>query len=293
MQRECSPEQFAYRMDYYGGARRGVYLQDAVKYWPTPRVGNPGSRRLGTGGKVLAEEVQKSMMWPPPMASDTWCRGPNSKQQGLPEKVRMFPTPGAGDAQKCHMNPVMMKRVIQRANGEKPTAPSGAAYQESLPERVTLLEFFPTPRAREGNAGAPGSAGSKHNAERGYLDGTVQEAQFLWRSPSTSDASRGVGSAAKALVTGEMVRESGSPKQMSLRAQVAAENLIQEGYSASNLPTTANGRLNPTWVEWLMGFPTGWTDLDASATPSMSGSPTISDSASCASTKGGEGCADQ
>lgn len=22
------------------------------------------------------------------------------------------------------------------------------------------------------------------------------------------------------------------------------------------------GRLNPTWVEWLMGFPTGWTDLE-------------------------------
>lgn len=24
-----------------------------------------------------------------------------------------------------------------------------------------------------------------------------------------------------------------------------------------------SGRLNPTWVEWLMGFPLGWTDLDA------------------------------
>lgn len=23
------------------------------------------------------------------------------------------------------------------------------------------------------------------------------------------------------------------------------------------------GRLNPAWVEWLMGFPIGWTDLDA------------------------------
>lgn len=23
------------------------------------------------------------------------------------------------------------------------------------------------------------------------------------------------------------------------------------------------GQLNPTWVEWLMGFPLGWTDLDA------------------------------
>jgi len=29
-----------------------------------------------------------------------------------------------------------------------------------------------------------------------------------------------------------------------------------------------NGSLNPTWVEWLMGFPLGWTDLGDSATPS-------------------------
>lgn len=27
------------------------------------------------------------------------------------------------------------------------------------------------------------------------------------------------------------------------------------------------GQLNPTWVEWLMGFPTGWTDLEPSETP--------------------------
>jgi hypothetical protein len=31
----------------------------------------------------------------------------------------------------------------------------------------------------------------------------------------------------------------------------------------------AGGSLNPTWVEWLMGFPLGWTDCDASATPSF------------------------
>jgi hypothetical protein len=27
------------------------------------------------------------------------------------------------------------------------------------------------------------------------------------------------------------------------------------------------GSLNPTWVEWLMGFPAGWTDLEDSGTP--------------------------
>jgi hypothetical protein len=27
------------------------------------------------------------------------------------------------------------------------------------------------------------------------------------------------------------------------------------------------GHLNPQWVEWLMGFPIGWTDLNNSETP--------------------------
>ena len=31
--------------------------------------------------------------------------------------------------------------------------------------------------------------------------------------------------------------------------------------------TGAGGTLNPTWVEWLMGYPSGWTDLEDSETP--------------------------
>ena len=36
---------------------------------------------------------------------------------------------------------------------------------------------------------------------------------------------------------------------------------------ANNLNDQIGGQLNPTWVEWLMGFPPGWTDLNASETP--------------------------
>jgi hypothetical protein len=34
------------------------------------------------------------------------------------------------------------------------------------------------------------------------------------------------------------------------------------------LQSGRGGKLNPTWVEWLMGFPLGWTDLGDSETPS-------------------------
>jgi DNA (cytosine-5)-methyltransferase 1 len=34
---------------------------------------------------------------------------------------------------------------------------------------------------------------------------------------------------------------------------------------SKSLNGQAGGKLNPTWVEWLMGWPLGWTDCAASA----------------------------
>lgn len=51
------------------------------------------------------------------------------------------------------------------------------------------------------------------------------------------------------------------------------------------LQTVIGGQLNPTWVEWLMGFPPGWTALDALAMqsfPRKQGKP----SKSCQESKG-------
>lgn len=38
------------------------------------------------------------------------------------------------------------------------------------------------------------------------------------------------------------------------------------GNNHRSLRTDVSGQLNPMWVEWLMGFPPGWTDLNASET---------------------------
>jgi hypothetical protein len=40
-----------------------------------------------------------------------------------------------------------------------------------------------------------------------------------------------------------------------------------ENVVANRDPSAIGGKLNPTWVEWLMGFPIGWTDLKDSETP--------------------------
>ena len=54
-----------------------------------------------------------------------------------------------------------------------------------------------------------------------------------------------------------------------------ADQLARAVYSEQD-SHKGDGSLNPTWVEWLMGFPLGWTDLKASATPSSPKSPNSS-----------------
>jgi hypothetical protein len=56
--------------------------------------------------------------------------------------------------------------------------------------------------------------------------------------------------------------------------------------NALPLNAVIGGSLNPTWVEWLMGYPLGWTDLKDSETPSSPKSPPRSSRKSSKSTTG-------
>jgi len=52
------------------------------------------------------------------------------------------------------------------------------------------------------------------------------------------------------------------------------------GGHSVGLDDQVGGSLNPTWVEWLMGFPLGWTDLGPSETRSSRRSSSSSAGAS-------------
>jgi len=125
------------------------------------------------------------------------------------------------------------------------------SYSETFPRWGTMRdgELYPLPtlvRRTYGNeygffVGTP-TASMSHRSEK-FIRKMLQPQEFvkkfpksgMWPTPTTHNA-----------------KECNAPAE-----------------ATRNTPTLVNvagGTLNPTWVEWLMGWPLGWTDLSVSAT---------------------------
>ncbi len=48
---------------------------------------------------------------------------------------------------------------------------------------------------------------------------------------------------------------------------VSQKHMAERDYLCAVVATEDSGQLNPDWVEWLMGLPCGWTDIDAEVEP--------------------------
>ena len=69
-----------------------------------------------------------------------------------------------------------------------------------------------------------------------------EEKQKMWPTPDANMGARGT------QPTWAKTRPSGHPAQYTINQAVRDQE--------------QSGQLNPDWVEWLMGYPKGWTDLD-------------------------------
>ncbi len=120
---------------------------------------------------------------------------------------------------------------------------SGTVYQlPNLARTITEIGsgLLPTPVASD-----MGSASKKRIEQAGHPKAALREAIF-WPTPNASQGG----------TTGNWkpVRDSGHTVQLSLAQSVRNLRIQQD---------KPFGGLNPTWVEWLMGFPLGHTDLNA------------------------------
>ena len=103
-----------------------------------------------------------------------------------------------------------------------------------------VAKIWRTPRANDWKGGVTGKNGSKRDPADYFLPDQVNAA--MMPTPKGRDwkgqSQRGIHAPGDSLANGD--RGDGKP---------------------------IGGQLNPTWVEWLMGYPPGWTDLSASETP--------------------------
>jgi hypothetical protein len=116
----------------------------------------------------------------------------------------------------------------------------GELYQQQKPVRPTLERecgLWPTPRANK--VQVTNQQAINRVNQTGY-HGNLEEAVAikLYPTPQANEDAAGCPGVAMQKMLGNDPRVRGTTEEEWLR-----------------------GTLNPTWVEWLMGWPLGWTDL--------------------------------
>ena len=219
-----------------------------------PKSGMTRSGRLFQQ-PVLAPliDATESSVWPTPRSNTAMASlitpeiAHNPKRFPNLETVvgqRMWPTPTAV-TRPMEGNVRMYRAKVQA--GEMTEAEAEAILGKSVwAAHSKIPAMWPTPTARD-HKGAAGFKDENRNlADLTYL-AQIQDGHRKYPTMSAS----GMGNTGSRQILQRRV-ESGDMTETELKAM-----------SAGN-----GGRLNPTWVEWLMGFPLGWTDLEDSETQS-------------------------
>ena len=190
-----------------------------------------------------------------------------------PEGARMWPTPGASPNQNRSTKP-----HPSHLNGTHGWNLGSAAADSLSP---TPARMWPTPTASEGSKiPAQANYGQVGLNDHPRIRGEPTRARGAksrlgangggsipptFPTPTTRDHKGGYNTAA-------LTRKDGGDRSLA-----ALPNAVLGGRGNE----TANGaQLNPTWVEWLMGYPLGWTVCAAWATRSSRRARSRSSSAS-------------
>ncbi len=128
--------------------------------------------------------------------------------------------------------------------------------------------MWPTPRAEDSE---------QTGGHRGSPD-TLTSAARMWPTPKSEPSKPDFARAGREGSGGDDLATAVARMFPTPTVQ-DAENCGGPSQSERNTPplnAVAGGSLNPQFVEWLMGYPLGWTDCEVSETPSSPKSPTKS-----------------
>jgi hypothetical protein len=166
------------------------------------------------------------------------------KQQGLSQQVQLMPTP-----------------TVQDGNGHVGQYPATKTHHTGL-TLATAVQMYPTPNSADSHRGADarkrkGSGGPNLLAAVQMFPtprASANENRQTKRTPSQEKGTHGKCLSVEVHYMTPSARDWKGVSGPNAHA-------IQRG-ACANLCDQVGGVLNPTWVEWLMGYPIGWTELD-------------------------------
>lgn len=280
MMDECLPP-FSGTWPRWGTMRRGVVYElpilerpteeSGYSFWPTA-VASEGGTGLdpSSRGRKLWNEAEN---WPTPVANDAEKRGNFDpiRSPGLAASALNWLTPCANDDNKSVEAHMAMKARMK-----------GGA-RNIITSLQVAVQAWPTPTREDGEASG---------ARRGVPD-TLTSAAAMWRTPCSRDHHpSSIGNRSRNIAqvqlahqvesfqmfptpnTRDWKSEEGYPRE---RMEEHAPSLSQfchhfhpapqierHGPTSStdgpgSRPPSAKRKLNPCFVEWLMGFPIHWT----------------------------------
>lgn len=231
----------------------------AAYYWPDKTTGHSRLSRFGMTSEPLTESLGEELLMlflagfrartsAPPEAAQDWTESEADCGQKWPEsfakydratrswRTRQFsllgglteysetwPRWGSMRNGECLERPMSERPTCESESGLWPTPTCGGGGQ-TLPEGTT-----PTGKTPEGRK------------QTVCLERYVQQVERkVWPTPTVAMAKGSSG--------GALTRKTGKSREND-RLDYAVEE------------DAKNGRLNPTWVEWVMGWPLGWTEL--------------------------------
>lgn len=239
------------------GVERQRNLNDTVARlesapWPTPTAKGNGNRSE-YGGKsgdgidtavkraegILKPTRAESAPWPTPTCSGL-DGGSNSRKalrkrgHYIPNSVSAWPTPTANDYKGSGRNGELRDRL-----------------DYAVERGATKSHTYPTPNCGKLAGGSGGTKQLHHLVEIGAL---------------RPDEARTMGVTYPTVKCNNMVGGSGNMQQIRHLVEIGRLPPEDARAMADGMKGAPNlGWLNPDWIEWLMNWPLGWTDPDATA----------------------------
>ena len=235
-------------------------LSNQIANWPTPR--SEDSESCGNHPGAVDSLTGATRQWTTPTATERSGQGERNKSLRL--DAAQWKTPhgmnGIDHTGKAGAGGEFAKQATQWAtpsahDGRRPGSDATSTQGANLKRDA---EQWATPQTHDSNGGSPervGRFGTEHGGRNLADDVTAWGAESARPTPTTRDHKDGD-------VTESEVPTNGLRGRAASRYSHPPPATSTHGGASSPSGQTSRRRLNPAFVEWLMGWPVpGWTDF--------------------------------